>query len=87
MLRGIRMKDKWVIVLFIHSILWSIFAIIEFLSTKDHLVAKVIMLVVFFFIAFQISKHFIQSNKMSFYITAIVMSLFFVGQRVFLIIV
>lgn len=81
------MSGKWAIVLFFHSILWSLFAIIETISTKDHPAAKVIMFVIFFFIAYQISKHFLHTNKKSFYVTLLVMSLFFAGQRIYIAII
>jgi hypothetical protein len=59
------------IVLLLQFIIWSGFTLIEWMSTHDQLIYKVIMFFVFFYIAYLIGNQFTKSMRKTLFITAL----------------
>ncbi|MDQ0162113.1 hypothetical protein [Bacillus alveayuensis] len=78
------MEGKWAVVLFFHSILWSAFTVIVSFSGKDILFAKMMIWVIFFFIAYQISSCILHVRKYAFLFTSVFMIIFFMGQQLYM---
>ncbi|WP_141431333.1 hypothetical protein [Bacillus sp. 03113] len=66
------------IVVFIQLMIWSSFSLIEWLSKNDLYFYKLLMFLVFFYLAILIGNHIIRSTKLAFFVT--VMSLMIYGS-------
>ncbi|MBS4193840.1 hypothetical protein KHA97_01980 [Bacillus sp. FJAT-49870] len=68
---------KKYVALLLQLIIWSGFTLAEWLSGKDHLVSKVILFIVFSYLAILLARKIVDSSKDTFIIT--VLSLFTYG--------
>ncbi|PMC35174.1 hypothetical protein CJ195_20500 [Bacillus sp. UMB0899] len=60
------MKMVWGLLSCVHLILWSSYSVIEWLSNKDSLLAKSILLLMFFYLSYLIALSFIEKRKAAF---------------------
>ena len=75
---GDKMKN-YVAFLF-QLIVWSCFTFAEWLSNRDHLLYKVIMFLVFLYLAFLLTRMIVKSNRMTIFITIASLSAYFLLQ-------
>nr|WP_160720267.1 hypothetical protein [Bacillus sp. USDA818B3_A] len=62
---------KVYLVVIFQFIIWSGYTLIEWLSTRDQLIYKVIMFFVFFYLAFAFGNYVTKSRKKTLFITAL----------------
>ncbi|RST60894.1 hypothetical protein D5F11_006005 [Siminovitchia terrae] len=60
---------KKYVALLLQLMVWSGFTLVEWLSGRDHILAKAILFSVFFYLAFLITRMIVKSNKTTFFIT------------------
>ncbi|WP_066140082.1 hypothetical protein [Lederbergia lenta] len=60
---------KKYVALILQLIIWSGYTLAEWLSGKDHLVSKIVLFVVFFYLAFLLARILLKSNKITLWIT------------------
>ncbi|MCJ7843278.1 hypothetical protein MUB24_20845 [Lederbergia sp. NSJ-179] len=53
----------------IQIMIWSAFHLAQWLSGKDHLIPKIIIFAVFFYLAYLVAKKIVGSNKATLFIT------------------
>jgi hypothetical protein len=70
---------KYVAFLF-QLIIWSGFTFAEWLSNRDHLLYKVLMFIVFLYLAFLLTRIIVKSNRVTIYITIVSLSIYFLLQ-------
>ncbi|PKR86909.1 hypothetical protein CWO92_02335 [Heyndrickxia camelliae] len=59
---------------------WSGFTFAEWLSNRDHLVYKILMFLVFLYLAFLLTRMIVKSNRITIFITLLSLSAFFLLQ-------
>ncbi|RST75350.1 hypothetical protein D4T97_008880 [Siminovitchia acidinfaciens] len=60
---------KKYVALLLQLMIWSGFTLVEWLSGRDHMLAKTILFAVFFYLAFLIARMIVKSNKTTIFIT------------------
>lgn len=74
------MKQNLHLVIVSHSFIWSGFLFVDWLSQKDSLFAKIILLSLFMYFAYLIACHLIKFKKMAFILT-VSSTIFFLGGK------
>ncbi|MBS4177271.1 hypothetical protein KHA89_07005 [Bacillus sp. FJAT-49731] len=65
---------KKYVALLLQLIIWSGFTMAQWLSGKDHFFSKIILFVVFFYLAFLLARMIVKSNKLTLWITIMSLS-------------
>jgi positive regulator of sigma E activity len=61
---------KWPMIIFLQSFMWGGYLLVEWISEKDSLQAKLILLGVFLYIAYIVAASLSQSKKIALFVTA-----------------
>ncbi|GIN83860.1 hypothetical protein J6TS2_02460 [Heyndrickxia sporothermodurans] len=73
---------KYVAFLF-QLIIWSGFTLAVWLSNRDHLIYRIIVFIVFFYLAFLLARLIVKSNRATILITISSLSIYFLLQIIF----
>ena len=60
---------KKYVALILQLMIWSGFTLVEWLSGRDHILAKAILFSVFFYLAFLLARMIVKSNRTTIFIT------------------
>ncbi|WP_341462810.1 hypothetical protein, partial [Heyndrickxia oleronia] len=63
--------------------IWSGFTLAVWLSDRDHLIYRIIVFIVFFYLAFLLARIIVKSNRVTFFITLSSLSIYFLLQFIF----
>ncbi|MHC8521672.1 hypothetical protein ACPJHQ_10740 [Rossellomorea sp. H39__3] len=74
---------KIYIAFLVQLMLWSVFYIAEWFSTKDHVEYKWIMFALFFYLSFLVAGKIVQSRKLTLFITSSSLCCFFAFKVLF----
>ena len=66
-----------------HLILWSGYSVVGWLSKKDSMIAKAILLIVFFYLAYLVAFILLKTRKGAMIISIVSLILFMIGQQLF----
>ncbi|MGM0873498.1 MAG: hypothetical protein ACQEWV_01650 [Bacillota bacterium] len=77
------MKLTWSFVYCYHLLLWSGYSIVDWLSKKDSIIAKTILLIMFFYLAYLIAFTILKTRKRAILISFLTLLFFVLGQQVF----
>lgn len=66
-----------------HLILWSGYSVVGWLSKKDSMVAKAILLLVFFYLAYLVAYILLKTRKGAMFISIVSLIFFMLGQQLF----
>ncbi|MBZ5748764.1 MULTISPECIES: hypothetical protein [Metabacillus] len=77
------MKFSWSLVYCYHFILWSGYSIVRWLSNKDSLMAKSILLILFFYLSYLLAFTQLKTRKRAIIISLCSLLLFALGQQLF----
>lgn len=78
------MKLSWNLVYCYHLLLWSVYSIVGWLSKKDGVGAKTILLFMFFYLAYLIAYTLLKTRKEAIFISFLTLLFFLLGQQVYL---
>ncbi|KOO50929.1 hypothetical protein [Priestia koreensis] len=70
------------LLLCIHLILWSGYSFVEYLSNRDKLSSKVILFVVFGYVAYLIAERLIERKRTALFVTILILGSFFGCQKI-----
>ncbi len=76
-------RMKIYIAFLVQLMLWSVFYIAEWFSTKDHVEYKWIMFALFFYLSFLVAGKIVQSRKLTLFITSSSLCCFFAFKVLF----
>ncbi|PGT80666.1 hypothetical protein COD11_20495 [Bacillus sp. AFS040349] len=78
------MKKTWSLLSVTHLLLWSSYSVIEWLSKKDSFLAKIILLVMFFYLSYLIAYTLIKARKNAIYFSLFSLLLFAIANQIIL---
>lgn len=73
------------IVYWYHLLLWSSFSVVEWFSKKDSVLAKIILLLVFFYLSYLVAYNLIKTRRGAFLVSVSTLLLYIVGRQLFII--
>jgi hypothetical protein len=78
------MKLTWSIVYCYHLLLWSGYSIVGWLSKKDSVLAKSILLIMFFYLSYLIAFTLLKTRKGAIVISFLTLLFYMLGKQVFI---
>ncbi|MEK3887118.1 hypothetical protein [Bacillus sp. FSL K6-3431] len=70
------MLIKKYIAMILQMFIWSGFTLVDWLSRKDHSISKVILFIVFFYLAFLLAKALLKTRKRTIWITILSLTVY-----------
>ncbi len=77
------MKITWCFLTCTHLVLWISYSVIEWLSNKDSILAKMILLVMFFYLSYLIAFMIMKTRKIAIIFSFSSLTLFAITYQVF----
>ncbi|USK35524.1 hypothetical protein LIT25_09645 [Bacillus sp. F19] len=78
---------KWPMIIILQCFMWGGYVLVEWISEKDSLQAKLILLGVFLYIAYIVAASFSQSKKIALFVTAATAAAAFLCKDEFLLLI
>lgn len=76
------MKTTWSLLSCSHLLLWSSYSIIDWLSKKDSFLAKLILLIMFFYLSYLIAYTLIKTRRIAVFFSVLSLVLFGIAQQI-----
>lgn len=74
---------KHYVIFLLHSMIWSGYLLITWLSKRDHVEYKMILFLIFFYFAYACARKMFFSKKSAFFVTIFSLIIYYVFQNLF----